>query len=289
MTPWLYQMTENYWEAGRDPVVQFRNEVAGKGDICWERFSKVRARRTDPPLPAMRRGDPLLLVFLPTTVCPDGRPLETPGIYGMGVLTSDEDTRLGRDAEIHWRPLSETAVLARHPIPWHTCKSFFREIRGASSRGTVYRIPALIWKRLTSIIEGWVTCKFPADIRKGGKTHRESRVHRLLKSYVMARTEDILGGGWTPYAVDYTFPATGDRADLILQGPGNQRLVVEVETSARDLVSVHQALKCQALLQVKEPVPGARVDAALVAQHITPEVASACRARGVLPMRVILP
>lgn len=290
-------MSERYWDAGQDPVLQYTEEVAGKGEICWARFSKVRARRTDPRMPAMQREDPLLLVFLPTTLGAGGRPIETPGIYGMGILTADEDIRLGRDAEICWRPLPETAVLTKYPIPWHACRSFFRAIRGASSRGTVYRIPVPIWKRLTSMIEGWVKCKRPDETeagkmrssRKGCKAHRESRMHTLLKTYVIARAEEIFGSGWKPYAADYTFPKTGDQADVVLQGPRNQRVVVEVETRARDLVSVHRALKYQAVLPIQEAVPPARVRAAIVAQHIAPEVASACRVHGVLPIRLVLP
>jgi len=289
-------MSANYWETGRDPVLQYREEVAGGSEICWPRFTKVRARRTDPPLPAMRRNDPLLLVFLPTTLRPDGRPIETPGIYGMGILTADENTALGRDAEIRWRPLPEAATLAQHPIPWHACRSFFWEIRGASSRGTVYRIPVPLWKRLTSIIEGWVNCQRPGEIdsgkitgsRKSRKPYRESQMHKRLKSYVMVRAEEIFGAGWKPYTADYTFPETGDSADVILQGPGNQRLVVKVETSARGLVGVLHALKCQAMLADTESVHPARVRAALVAPHFTPEVASACRAHGVLAVRLVL-
>lgn len=296
MTPWLYQMSEKYWDTRRDPILQYRKELASGCEICWERFTKVRARRTDPPLPVMRRGDHLLLVFLPTTLRQDGRLIETPGIYGVGILTADEDPGLGRDAEIRWRPLPETARLANHPIPWHACKSFFGEIRGASSRGTVYRIPMPIWKRIKSIIEGWVNCKLPGETdsgkvtgsRKGRKAHRESRMHKLLKSYVMARAEEIFGAGWKPYAVEYTFPETGDRADLILQGPRNQRLVVQVETSARDLASVLRAVRYQDMLPVKERVHPAQVRAALVASHLAPEVVTACRAHGVLAVRLVL-
>ncbi|MFQ5553675.1 MAG: hypothetical protein ACE5EW_08195 [Thermoplasmata archaeon] len=289
-------MSEKYWETGQDPILQYWEEVAGGSEICWPRCTKVRARRTDPPLPAMRRGDPLLLVFVPTTLGADERPIETPGIYGMGTLTADEEAALGTDAEIRWRPLRQTARLTKHPIPWHACKSFFREIRGASSRGTVYRIPVPIWKRIQSIVEGWVKCKLPGETDSGkvtgsrkGETHRESRMHRLLRTYVMARAEEMFGAGWEPYAVGYMFPETGDRADVILQGPRNQRLVVEVETTARDPVSVHRAVKCQAMLGERGLVDPTRVQAALVARHFTPEVARACRAHGVVAVRLALP
>ncbi|MFQ5803622.1 MAG: hypothetical protein ACE5JQ_12065 [Candidatus Methylomirabilales bacterium] len=286
MTPWLYQMSANYWETGRDPVLQYREEIARGSEICWPRFMKVRARRTDRPLPAMRRGDSLLLVFLPSTVHPSGRPIEMPGIYGMGILTADEDTTLGRDAEIRWRPLPETASLAKYPIHWHACRSFFREIRGASSRGTVYRIPAPVWERLKAIIDGWVNCKRPPRTDPS-KARRESRMHTLLKSYVMARAEDIFGAGWKPYAAEYRFPETGDCADLILKGPGNQRLVVAIQTRARDLTGLHRAVKYQAILPVEEPVSRVQVRAALVAAHFTQEVANACQAHGVLAVRLV--
>jgi RecB family endonuclease NucS len=146
------------------------------------------------------------------------------------------------------------------------------------------------------VIEGWVSCKLPGkvDSRRGvarQKTrgaHKESRIHKLLKSYVLVHSEQIFGPSWRPYAAEYVFPETGDRADVILQGPRGQRLVVEVERNAHDLAGVLQALKYQAMLPVKEPVPRARVRAALAALHFAPEVARACQDHGVEAVKLSL-
>lgn len=111
-------------------------------------------------------------------------------------------------------------------------------------------------------------------------------MRKRLKSHVLARSEEIFGQGWRPFAAEYLFPETGDRADVILQGPGDKWLAVEMETKARNLAGLLRALKFQAMLPAKEPLPPTRIRGAVVAQRYAPEVIQACRAHDVLPVRM---
>ena len=152
MVSWLYQMSERYWDNKRDPIEQYKKAVSRGYEIRWPRFHKSRARRTEPPLPPMRRGDHLIVVFLPSTRLLDGNLIETPGIYGIGKLTADEDQEKGTEGDVCWRPLGATTTLVRRPIPWDRCKALLKQVRG-TGRATVYPILPATWRRLERLID----------------------------------------------------------------------------------------------------------------------------------------
>lgn len=297
MNAWLYQMTHAHWDS-EDPVQEYVEETRRRV-ISWPRRRKQRRSRFEAPLPPMRARDALLIAFMPSTLVHD-RPILEPGIYGFARLTHDEGKRCYKcrdwdEPAVHfrWDP-RVTSVLANDPIPWKACESLIDEIRGrAPQGGTVYLIPRAIWSQLRGLLRDWIGRKGtseeltptsrPSSGRHGRGGGEESPEHRAIRKYVQVKDRELFGEGVRPWREEFPFlpGRTGDRADVVLRGPGKTFWVVEVEVRVAqgDPTGLLQAVKYRAMLPVVKPAR--RVLAALVAQEVAPEIRRLCQSHGV--------
>jgi hypothetical protein len=127
------------------------------------------------------------------------------------------------------------------------------------------------------------------DHYPGHSNGSEGEDHHKLKEFVCKFPQEVFGeGGWVHAEVEFPFPGTGDRADVLLVDKFKRPVLVEVELHVDDLLhpGILQAVKYKHMYAVICKREFGEVRGVLIAHAISDRVKSICSRYDIEPIIV---